>query len=152
VGVGAFVASNISDASAMRQVLQFALGVTIASAPVLGADALSGRDAAFIDWGVKFCGGISTDKEHAMVNVANAKAKDDFIQHYAKESSKLATASGAPAAQEKLCSDIKTWYGPLGSRIADLLRWKQEAPLDGNVKAATGDAGKRKGRRPSMQW
>jgi hypothetical protein len=138
----------------MRQVLQIVLGLSLAYAPALGADALSGRDAVYIEWGIKYCGGVSIDKEHAMVDAANAKARDDFIRQYANESDKLAATSGAPDKQEKMCADIKAWYGPidLGSRVADLLRWKQEGPIDGNGKAARGDASKRKGRHPSMQW
>jgi hypothetical protein len=95
---------------------------------------------------------MSTDKEHAMVEQANARTREHFIQEYTKESNKLAAVASAPDEQERMCSDIKAWYGPLGNRIADLLRWKQEPPLDARSKATTDNSAKRRGRRPSIQW
>ena len=136
----------------MRHILQTILVCPIfVSAPAFGADVLSGRDAAYIDWGVKYCGGMSTDKEHAMVEQANARTREHFIQEYTKESNKLAAVASAPEKQERVCSDIKAWHGPLGNRIADLLRWK-EPPLDARSKATTDNSAKRRGRRPSIQW
>ena len=113
---------------------------------------MSGRDAAYVDWGVKYCEGMSTDKEHAMVEQANANNREDFIRQYAKESNKVAAASDKPDMRDRMCSEIKAWYGPAGSRIADLLRWKPEPPADGKPKAGTDNSAKRKGRRPSVQW
>ena len=137
-----------------RQIAPLVLALTFAFTPTCGAraaEALSGRDAAYIDWGVKYCEAVSTDKEHAMVELANAKARDDFVQQYTKEVDQLAAAASPPERREKMCSDIKDWYGPLGNRIADLLRWKQDVRSDGKPKSA-GTSDKRKGKRPSVQW
>ena len=110
----------------MRIVPQIVLCASVAASPALGGESFTGRDAAYIDWGVKNCGAVSTDKEHAMAEKANAKNGSAFIEQYQGESIKLAAASGAPRQQENICADIKEWYGSFGSRIADLLRWSQE--------------------------
>jgi len=86
-----------------------------------------------------------------MVEKANAKGGDAFIKQYSAESEKLAEASAEPKKLENICADIKEWYGPLGSRIADLLHWQQEARGDGKAKSTTGDSAK-KGKHPSVQW
>jgi hypothetical protein len=132
----------------MRCTYQIALGIALACPPAFGADAISGRNAAYVDWAVKYCGAESTDKEHALVDQAYTKGRDEFIAQYTEQSNKLGPA---PDAQEKMCADIKAWYGPLGSRIADLLRWKQEARAEGSA-SAPGTSAKRKGKRPSVSW
>jgi hypothetical protein len=121
--------------------------VSVAASAALGGESFTGRDAAYIDRGVKNCGAVSTDKEHAMAEKANAKNGNAFIEQYQGESNKLVAASGAPRKQENICADIKEWYGSFDSRIADLLRWSQEARSegDGKTKSAGGESGKRKG-------
>jgi hypothetical protein len=83
---------------------------------------LSGEDAAYIDWAVNNCGVKSTDKEHAMVDEANAKDAATFLRKY--QSKNLSDAQSSPAKQSSMCADIKAWYGPLGSRFADLIKWE----------------------------
>jgi hypothetical protein len=132
----------------VRIVSQIVLCIGVASSPALGGESFSGRDAAYIDWGVKNCGAVSTDKEHAMAEKANARNGNAFIEQYQDESNKLVAASGAPRKQENICADIKEWYGSFGSRITDLLRWSQEARSegDGKTKSAGGGSSKRKGK------
>jgi hypothetical protein len=83
---------------------------------------LSGEDAAYIDWAVNNCGVKSTDKEHALVDQANAKDADLFLRKY--QSKDLRDAQSSPAKQSSMCADIKAWYGPLGSRFVDLIKWE----------------------------
>jgi hypothetical protein len=132
----------------VRIVFQIVLCASVPASPAFGGESFTGRDAAYIDWGVKNCGAVSTDKEHAMAEKANAKNGNAFIEQYQDESNKLAAASGAPRKQENICADVKEWYGSFGSHIADLLRWSQEARSegDGKTKSAGGGSGKRKGK------
>jgi len=66
---------------------------------------LSGEDAAYIDWAVNNCGVKSTDKEHAMVDQANAKDAATFLRKY--QSMNLSDAQSSPAKQSSMCGDIK---------------------------------------------
>ncbi len=136
----------------MRRIFRIALGVAVASPAAFGADTLSGRNAAYIDWAVKYCGAESTDKEHSLIDQAYAKGRDAFVAQYTEQSNKLGPVVDAPEKQEKMCSDIKEWYGPLGSRSADLLRWKRDARSDGSTKGTAASSDKRKGKRPSVSW
>jgi hypothetical protein len=63
-----------------------------------------------------------TDKEHAMVDQANAKDAATFLRTY--QSKNLSDALSSPAKQSSMCADIKAWYGPDGSRFADLIKWE----------------------------
>jgi hypothetical protein len=128
----------------MRSILPIAVGMMVCVSRVLAADAFSGRDAAYIDWGVKNCEAVSTDKEHALIEQANMNARGKFLEQYSTESNKLL---GSVKRQENMCADIRDWYGPLGSRIPDLLRWKREPRAEGEKKSAADSAVKPKGRR-----
>ena len=131
----------------MRIVPQIVLCVSVAASPALGGESFTGRDAAYIDWGVKNCSAVSTDKEHAMVDTANAKNGNAFLEQYQNESNKLVAASTTPKKQEDICADIKEWYGSLGSRIADVLRWSQEKPSSNKAESPKGsNTPRRKGR------
>jgi hypothetical protein len=131
----------------VRIVFPIVVCASVAASPAFGGENFTGRDAAHIDWGVKNCGAVSTDKERAMAEKANAKIGNAFIEQYQDESNKLAAASGAPRKQENICADIKEWYGSFGSRIADLLRWSQEAPASKKAESAKENSSpKRKGR------
>ena len=95
---------------------------SISPGQALADKQLSGEDAAYIDWAVNNCGVKSTDKEHAMVDEANAKDAATFLRKY--QSKNLSDAQSSPAKQSSMCADIKAWYGPLGSRFADLIKWE----------------------------
>jgi hypothetical protein len=75
---------------AMRSILRTTVGMIVSIAHVLGAEAFSGRDAVYIDWGVKNCEAVSTDKEHALIEQANANSRSNFIEQYSNESNKIA--------------------------------------------------------------
>jgi hypothetical protein len=131
----------------VRIVSQIVFCASVAISPAMGGENFTGRDAAYIDWGVKNCSAVSTDKEHAMVDKANAKNGNAFLEQYQNESNKLAAASATPRKQEDICADIKEWYGSLGSRIADLLRWSQEKPSSNKAESPKeNNTPRRKGR------
>jgi hypothetical protein len=116
--------------------------------PALADKALSGEDAAYIDWGANNCGVKSTDKEHAMVDQANAKDATGFLRKY--QGKDLSDALSSPSKKEAMCADIKAWYGPAGSRIADLIKWDSAAAASASDKPAAATPG-RKGRRKTSQ-
>jgi len=137
----------------MNRILVIALfGSATAALPALADNGLTGKDAAYIDWGAKNCGVTSTDKEHAMVDQANAKDRDGFLRQYLQEyqNKNLADALATPNKQEAMCKDIKTWYGPLGTRIGDLLKWEHTASTPDKTPGAN-TASKKGGRRRSSQ-
>src|ERR1700704_4119582 len=115
---------------------------------VLADKTLSGEDAAYIDWSVNNCGTKSTDKEHAMVDQANAKDAAGFLGKY--QSKDLSDALASPSKQAAVCADIKEWYGPGGSRIADLIKWEGAAATPASDKPVP-TMTERKGRRRSSQ-
>ena len=126
----------------MRSVALAALSCALAAAATAAAETgLTGKDAAHIDWSVKNCQATSTDKEHKLVDLANAKGRDQFIAQWTAESNKLTAAAGTPSRRDSLCSDIKGWYGPVGSRIAGLITWKRDAAPSDSQPRSTGDAG-----------
>ena len=109
---------------------------------------LSGEDAAYIDWSVSNCSTKSTDKEHAMVDQANAKDAAGFLRKY--QSTNLGDALATPSKQAAMCADIKGWYGPGGSRFLGLIQWESAAAASSSDKPASTTAA-RKGRRRSSQ-
>ena len=122
--------------------------LAMAPCPALSAEqSLSGEDAAYIDWGVKNCEVTSTDKEHRQVEQATAKSRDTFMKQYMGKN--LSDALASPSKQEAMCKDIKSWYGPQGSRIADLITWRTAAAAAPDKAAAT--TATRKGRHRSSQ-
>jgi hypothetical protein len=114
----------------------------------LADNLLSGEDAAYIDWGVNNCSVKSTDKEHTMVDQANAKNAAGFLRKY--QTKDLSGALSTPAKQAALCADIKAWYGPYGSRFADLIRW-ESAPTSTASDKPAGASSPSKGRKRSSQ-
>ena len=128
------------------------LCTAIASLPVFAADhGFSGKDAAYIDWSANNCGVASTDKGHVMVDQARAKNENEFMRVWTSESYKLLETPSSPAKIETMCSQIKEWYGPVGTRFSDLISWKQDRPSDSNAKPVTGASQGRKGKRRSGQ-
>ena len=65
------------------------LCVSVAASPALAGESFTGRDAAYVDWGVKNCSAVSTDREHAMVDKANANNGNAFLEQYQNESNKF---------------------------------------------------------------
>jgi hypothetical protein len=124
------------------------LGAMAAAGASRADGSLSGRDAAYIDWGVKNCAMTSTANEHVLVEQANGKGREAFSDQYMREyqGRSLTEALTTPAKQEAMCADIKAWYGPQGSRIAELVTWGGATPADAVPdKAAGAKSANRKG-------
>jgi hypothetical protein len=88
-----------------------------------------------------------------MVDQANAKDRDAFLRQYQSksESKALTDALATPNKQEAMCTDIKAWYGPLGTRIADLIKWERAASATADKPAAPAKGDRKGGRRRSSQ-
>jgi hypothetical protein len=124
------------------------LGAMAAAGSSHADESLSGRDAAYIDWGVKNCAMTSIAREHMLVEQANGKGREAFSDQYMREyqGKSLTEAAAMPNRQEAMCTDIKAWYDPQGSRIADLVTWGSATPPDAVPdKAAGAKSGNRKG-------
>jgi hypothetical protein len=108
----------------------------------------TGKDAAYIDWAAKNCEVASTEKEHKLAEEGNAKGGDQFIRQWTEQGSKLTEVSNTPSKQEAMCSDIKEWYGPSGSRLSGLITWKRELPAQTKATSSSQapDSGKRRKR------
>jgi hypothetical protein len=134
----------------------FAIALVVSASlshAALAADQLTGADGAYLDWGVKNCGLQSTVKEHDLVAQANARDSGAFLKGYNQKSAskELGDALAVPARTADMCSDIKTWYGPSGSRIAGLVTWKDApAAAAAPAKKAAAEGGK-KGRGQKRQ-
>jgi hypothetical protein len=135
-------------ACGVRRIALVAIALLLWPGLSLADKALSGEDAAYIDWAANNCGIKSTDKEHAMVDQANAKDAAGFLRKY--QGKNLSDALSSPSKQEAMCADIKAWYGPSGSRIADLIKWESTPAASASDKPAAASTG-RKGRRRSSQ-
>jgi hypothetical protein len=123
----------------------------LADTGLAGQKRLTGEDAAYIDWGVKNCGAKSTEKEHNLVEQANAKDHDGFNHHYLTQyqSKTLVDALASTSKQDAMCTDIKAWYGPQGSRLGDLITWERATSATASDKPASATPSSRKGRRQS---
>jgi hypothetical protein len=88
------------------------------------ADALTGKDAAYIDWAARNCGMKSTPKEHGLIEAARAKGVAAFEKQYLQqfEDKSLTQALASPGQTRSKCEDIKSWYGASGSRIEGLVQ------------------------------
>jgi len=106
---------------------------------------LSGEDAAYIDWAVNNCGVKSTDKEHAMVDQANAKDSATFLRKY--QSKNLSDAQSSPAKQSSMCADQglvwSLWQPVRGSH--QMGEWGASSTSDTPQKTAS-----RRGRKRSI--
>ena len=99
--------------------------------------AFGGEDAAYIDWAFKNCQIASTDKERGLASQASAKSGDVFAKAYEAQYRKLADGAGAATARQATCESIVGWYGPLGSRITELVIQKVEKPADTGASAGS---------------
>ena len=142
----------------MKTIKLTGLAFTAALLPIVAAGAaevISGRDAAYIDWAVRNCAVKSSAKEHGLIDQSKLINETAFTRDYmsAFQSKVLADAISTPQKTDTLCTEIKAWYGPIGSRIADLLVWAEAPPPD-KPKAATATAkgdGGRRGHRGQQQ-
>ena len=90
--------------------------------------AFGGEDAAYLDWAFKNCQVASTDKERGLASQASAKSGEVFARAYEAQYRKLADGDGPAKARQATCEQIVAWYGPLGSRIAELVNQRIEKP------------------------
>jgi hypothetical protein len=129
------------------------LAAALLTSEVRADNGFSGDEAAYVDWSVRNCDVASTDKEHRLVDEANAKDAAGFLRKYESKfrAKDLSGALEAPSKQEHMCADIKGWFGPLGSRIPDLIKWEGTSTAGTSDKPAASTATGRKGRRRSAQ-
>jgi hypothetical protein len=132
-------------------VIVVVLCAAIASFPAFADHALNGKDAAYIDWSANNCGVASTDKAHVMVDQARAKNEKEFMRVWTSESYRLLEMPSSPAKIETMCSQIKEWYGPVGTRFSDLIGWKRDSASDSKARPASGASEGRKGKGRSGQ-
>jgi hypothetical protein len=123
----------------------------IAHLPALADQVFGGKDAAHIDWAASNCGVASTDKAHALVDKAKSKNEKEFSRIWTSESYRLLETPGSSPKAATLCSQIKEWYGPVGTRFSDLIKWTQDRPEGAKAQSATGRSEGRKGKRRSGQ-
>ena len=110
-------------------------------------EGFSGKEAAYIDWSVKNCELASTAREHTLVDQTKARNEGDFNKQWTSDSYKLLEAPSSPKQIEVLCTQIKDWYGPLGTQIPGLVRGQDEYESDSGDKPAPVPAQKGKGKR-----
>ena len=110
--------------------------------------AFGGEDAAYIDWAFKNCQVASTDKERGLASQASAKSGDVFARAYEAQYRKLADGDGPAKARQATCEQIVAWYGPLGSRIAELVNQKVEKPEAAGSSAPTARSAPARGPSP----
>jgi hypothetical protein len=141
---------SAGEQETMRMIAFVVLGFAFPAAHAIADNNFTGKDAAYIDWGVKNCDVVSSEKEHKLAEQANANGGNQFIQQWTDESSKLAEAFKTQGKQASFCSDIKEWYGPLGSRISELINWKRDTPPEAKAKSSSSTSQTR-GRKRSGQ-
>ena len=133
----------------LRRMIFVIAATAITATTALADRALTGEDAAYIDWAARNCGVKGTEHEQQMVEQANASGREAFLHGYSKqlESKVLTSALDTLARQQSLCADIKDWFGPSGSRISNLIEW-QGTPASGAPEktSATAGTGKKGGR------
>src|SRR6185369_14738139 len=75
-------ASMRATGDTMTRLVLGILAWVLSAASASAGPAFSGEDAAYIDWGAKNCATKSTDKEHTIVDEANAKDSAGFLRKY----------------------------------------------------------------------
>ena len=83
-----------------------ALLATFWSGRALADKQLSGVDDAYIDWVANNCGVKITDKEHTMVDQANAKYAATFLRKYQKQEFERCTVFACEAVV-----DVRRYQG-----------------------------------------
>ena len=122
-----------SEELQVRVLSPTAMAVLLASllccGPAVAADKVfSGEDAAHIDWAWKNCEMASTKKLHGLVDQARTKGNDAFQRGYEQQYRKIVASTPAPADAKRTCDQIRGWYGPLGTRISELIEPKVDKP------------------------
>lgn len=107
-----------------------ALALAVASPPAAAEAAFTGADAAYVDWGVKSCGLKGTDVARALVEAARGKGADAFNRQYMQQfqSEAFTAASADKTKRDRLCRDVREWYGKSGTRFPRALAGEGEGP------------------------
>jgi hypothetical protein len=100
----------------------------ICSGAIAAEKSFTGDDAAYVDWAWKNCGMQSTPKERGLVDRANANAGDAFQRSYTAQYNKITAQAKDQAETKRVCETVNGWYGPTGSRIAELVGAKNVKP------------------------
>ena len=104
------------------------LGLAMACAPALAEKPFDAEDAAYIDWSWKHCETMSTAKEHALADAANASGGEKFHAEYQKQFHKIADVERSTEQIQRLCATIQDRYGPGASLFPDLISARGEKP------------------------
>lgn len=118
--------------SCAAAVMACAVGATLLLPGAMAAEkAFTGEDAAYVDWAWKNCEFVSTKKEHDLVSQAAAAKGDAFQRGYELQYRRI--IDGTPATEvRRTCEAIMGWYGPVGTRITELIDAKEyKAPVAG---------------------
>ena len=113
----------------MRGILRFGLaglGLALAGASALAEKPFEAEDAAYIDWSWKHCETMSTAKEHALADAANASGGEKFHAEYQKQFHKIADVERSTEQIQRLCATIQDRYGPGASLFPDLISARGE--------------------------
>ena len=115
-----------------QAILRIWLGGAVMLSPLQVATAadrlFAGEDAAYIDWAFSNCKIVSTQKERELASQASSKGGEAFVKAYERQFHKLAEAATSATARAAACEQVKAWYGPLGTRIPELLNATVERP------------------------
>ena len=106
-----------------------ALVLLAGAGPIATDKPFAGDDAAYIDWAWKSCELLSTKKQHELADQARAKFGDAFMRGYEQQYNKILAAVATPPEKKRMCESIKDWYGPLGTRIPELIVTKDTRPV-----------------------
>ena len=100
------------------------LAALLVCGPAFAEKPFDGEDAAYIDWSWRHCGTVSTAKEHALADAANAKGGARFHAQYMENFRKIADVKRTPAEIRHLCSQIQDKYGPEATLMPGMIKIK----------------------------
>ena len=105
-----------------------ALGLVLACSPAFADKQFDAEDAAYIDWSWKNCQTMSTAKEHALADAANAQGGAQFHTQYLQQLHKIADVERSFEQISRFCATIQDRYGAGGSTFSDLISARGEKP------------------------
>ncbi len=129
----------------MAAVALWVVAVLLYSHAAAAEKAFTGEDAAYADWAWKNCGMAATAKEGALVDRAGSALGNAFQRSYEQQYQKLIDTVPAGAETKRQCETVVGWYGPVGSRIADLIASKDGKPAAPGVSVGSPASSKSQG-------
>ena len=110
-----------------------------------GEPKFGGAEAADMDWAVINCEFKATEKERQLADAGNATGSPAHQKALQEQRAKLRNIA-TPTAIASRCEEMKSLYGPAGSKIAGLLTWPQAGPPPTTVgKSTSSDTGRKGG-------